>query len=91
MKLLDIFTSGKPKHQILTAIIASLVFIPVVFLIISWTPTPTQKQTHKSPVYYDWAEVFDAGGKSAFRTPDGWDFAYALPDGTVFIKKQVKE
>ena len=79
-------------------IYAALFFIGIcIFVVyaIGWLII-TQPAAAPAPapvVSYDKIEILYVGGRSAFRTPDGWNFAGSTGqnDGTVFIKKRVKE
>ena len=83
----------KHETKVATIVVAILLlfFSLIFYSVISAEPKPKPKPKPRPTVYYDKIEIFDAQGKSSFRTPGGWSFAYALPDGTVFIKKRVKE
>ena len=85
--------SPTKKQWIVAMGAAMVVAIILSLIIVSYKPKPVPRPAPapRPVVYYDRVEIFDAQGKSSFRTPGGWSFAYALPDGTVFIKKRVKE
>ncbi len=91
------------KAVALFAAICMFLFGAIVWLVIDMpAPAPAgppfpgtaaQAPTPAPVVSYDKIEILYVGGKSAFRTPDGWNFAgpTGQNDGTVFIKKRVRE